>query len=217
MQKGQFSEPLLEYCIAKGVREHPQLQLLRSKSELLTNKQMLITPEQGAFIAMLVRLMNAQNYLEIGVFTGYSTLWAALALPKNGKITALEINDAHLNLAKKHWQNAGVSDMIEPIIAPAQDSLSKLINDGRLYDIAFIDANKSDYINYYEACLKLVRQGGLIIIDNVLMYGLVLEEKATGKNYVQAIKQLNNHIKDDPRVEICMLPVGDGMTLAQRI
>lgn len=215
MHKAVLAPDLYRYCLKYGVREHPALQELRLESSKLSNSQMLISPDQGAFMAQLARLISAKNYLEVGVFTGYSTLWMALAMPSNAKITALDISDEHLSLANAYWQRAGVAEKITAIIAPAADSLFSLQQANEVYDFAFIDANKSEYIDYYEACLRLVRPGGLIVIDNVLMYGQVLEESPR-KNYVNTLKKLNDLIYHDERVDICMLAIGDGMTLARK-
>lgn len=215
MHKAVLAPDLYRYCLKYGVREHPALQELRLESSKLSNSQMLISPDQGAFMAQLARLISAKSYLEVGVFTGYSTLWMALAMPSNAKITALDISDEHLSLANAYWQRAGVAEKITAIIAPAADSLLSLQQANEVYDFAFIDANKSEYIDYYEACLRLVRPGGLIVIDNVLMYGQVLEESPR-KNYVNTLKKLNDLIYHDERVDICMLAIGDGMTLARK-
>lgn len=215
MQKGALTPDLHKYCVDYGVREHVLLRELRLESDKLSNSQMLISPDQGAFMAQLARLMSAKSYLEIGIFTGYSALWMALAMPNDAKITALDINDRHLQAANAYWQRAGVIEKISTIIAPAAESLAVLQQAGHVYDIAFIDANKSEYVDYYEACLRLVRPGGLIIIDNVLMYGQVLEDNPR-KNYVRVLQELNDLIYHDDRVDICMLAIGDGMTLARK-
>ena len=215
MQKKPLTPELSAYCLAKGVREHQLLERLRAKTQQLSRHQMLITAEQGALMALLAQLTSAKNYLEIGVYTGYSTLWMALAMPADARITALDISAEHLALANEHWQAAGVSDKITTMIAPARKSLQLLLAANQAYDIAFIDANKSDYIHYYEDCLKLIRPGGLIIIDNVLMYGQVLEAEPK-KSYVRILQRLNDLLLSDQRVDICMLPIGDGMTLARK-
>ena len=215
MQKGALTPDLHKYCLDYGVREHTLLRELRLESDKLSNSQMLISPDQGAFMAQLARLMSAKSYLEIGVFTGYSTLWMALAMPNDAKITALDINDKHLQSANTYWQRAGVVEKITTIIAPAAESLVALQQTNVAYDIAFIDANKSEYVDYYEACLRLVRPGGLIVIDNVLMYGQVLDSNPR-KNYVKVLQELNDLIYHDERVDVCMLAIGDGMTLARK-
>lgn len=216
MLKSQLTDELHQYCLTYGVREHPVLVKLRQESEKFSNKQMLISPDQGALMAMLAQLMNAQSYLEIGTFTGYSTLWMALAMPVDAQITTIDLSARHLDLAQTYWQEAQVSTKITPLIAPAEQSLQQLCGEkSNYFDIALIDANKSQYIEYYELCLNLVRPGGLIIIDNVLMYAQVLEDNPR-KNYVKILQTLNRMLKDDSRIDLCLLPVGDGMTLARK-
>lgn len=215
MLKTIITDKLYNYCLYKGVREHPELIALREASQRLSNGQMLISPDQGALMAMLARLMNAKKYLEIGLFTGYSSLWMALSMPVDAEITTLDISDKHLDLAKNAWKKAGVADKIKPLIAPATNSLEQLIAINKDYDMALIDANKAEYIDYYEHCIKLVRPGGLIIIDNVLMHGGVLEANPS-KNYLKTLQQLNDLLKNDERVDIALLTIGDGMTLARK-
>lgn len=215
MLKTIFDENSYAYCTRHGVREHPELINLRNETAKLPNCEMQITPDQGALMGMLARLIDAQSYLEIGVFTGYSTLWMALNLAENAKITALDVSSGYLGIANKYWQAAGIRHKIDFIEAPANNSLKLLIDQHINFDIAFIDANKSEYIDYYEYCLKLVRPGGLIMIDNILMHGEVLN-KNTSINYIKTLQKLNILIKDDPRVDICIVPIGDGMTLARK-
>ena len=216
MLKSQLTDELHQYCLTYGVREHPTLVKLRQESEKLSNQQMLISPDQGALMAMLAQLINAQSYLEIGTFTGYSTLWMALAMPADAQITTIDLSARHLDLAQTYWQEAQVATKITPLIAPAEQSLRQLCGEeSNYFDIALIDANKSQYIEYYELCLNLVRPGGLIIIDNVLMYAQVLEDNPR-KNYVKILQTLNRLLKDDSRIHLCLLPVGDGMTLARK-
>lgn len=214
MLKTPISAEIYAYCHAKGVRESRELQELRRETSLLANAQMQIIPLQGATLAMLAQLVGAKKYLEIGMFTGYSALWVAQALP-TAEIITLDISDVHLPLAQKYWSQAGVATNIEVKIAPATTTLQQLQNESQLFDMAFIDANKAEYLDYYELCLQLIRPGGLIVIDNVLMYGQVLETNPD-KKYVRVLQQLNDLIANDPRVEICMLPIGDGFTLARK-
>lgn len=216
MVKSQLTDELYQYCLKYGVREHPTLSRLREESEKFSNRQMLITPDQGALMSMLARLMNAQSYLEIGTFTGYSTLWMALAMPENAQIMTIDLSARHLELAKKYWDEAKVANKITTLIAPAEQRLQQLCSEkSDFFDIVLIDANKSQYIEYYELCLKLIRPGGLIIIDNVLMYAQVLEENPR-KNYVKILQTLNQMLKDDHRIDLCLLPIGDGITLARK-
>lgn len=215
MLKTAITSEIYEYCQKKGVRESAELYELRQETSQLSNAQMQIVPLQGATLAMLAQLLNVQNYLEIGVFTGYSALWVAQALPSAARIIALDINDEHLPLATKYWSKAGMTEKIQVTIAPAIVTLQQLQKEGYVFDMVFIDANKSEYLDYYELCLQLLRPGGLIVIDNVLMYGQVLQPNPD-KKYVRVLQQLNDLISSDPRVDTCMLPIGDGFTLARK-
>lgn len=215
MLKTQISEDIINYCNDKGTRESIALQCLRQESLKLSNSQMIITQLQGAFLKLLVQIARAKNILEIGTLTGYSALWLASGLPSDGQLITLDILDRHLELAQKHWRMAGYEHKIKPIIAPALESLVNLQNDGHKFDMVFIDANKTEYVEYYEKSLEIVVDGGLILIDNVLMYGKVLENTPP-KNYIKVLKELNDIIKTDERVDICMLPIGDGITIARK-
>lgn len=213
--KTEINEEIIEYCNIYGVRETNELKNLRLKTLELSNNQMLITPVQGAFLKLLVQISQAKNILEIGMFTGYSALWMSLGLPINGKLVTLDINDAHLDLAKTFWELAGVNDKITPIIGEASTSIQNLTQSKQQFDLIFIDANKADYIEYYNSAIKILNPNGLIIIDNVFMYGQVLEQSPQ-KKYVMVLQQLNTLIQNDDRVDICMLPIGDGLTLARK-
>ena len=215
MLKSFTNKKILDYCIANGVREHPALAELRQETAKLSNSQMQISPEQGSFLAMIAKLINVKNFLEIGTFTGYSSLWIALACANDAKITTLDLNNRYLDIANKYWQQAKVADKIISVSGRATENLAIMIDDGKTFDMAFIDANKSEYLEYYELCLQLVRPGGLVVIDNVLMYGQVLEETPP-KKYVKTLQELNQKLYNDNRVDICMLPLGDGMTLARK-
>lgn len=215
MPKTQLTGELYRYSRNIGIREHPLLQQLRQETLNLRNSQMLLAPEQGALIALLAQIANCVNYLEIGMFTGYSALWLALALPPHATITTLEINDSHLELAQRYWQAAGVKAKITPIIAPALLSLQQLRASQQQFDMVFIDANKSAYLDYYELSLELLKPQGLIIIDNVFMYGQVLDSSPR-KKYITILQQLNQLIYNDQRVDICLVPIADGMTIARK-
>jgi len=176
---------------------------------------MQISPEQGQFMALLVQLIGAKKTLEIGVFTGYSTLSVALALPEDGRIVACDVNEKDCAIALSSWQKANVAHKIDLRIAPALDTLESLITNGEsnTFDFAFIDADKGNYDNYYEKCLQLVRSGGLIAIDNMLWYGRVADSGAQDKR-TKRIRALNEKVRDDERVATSLLPVGDGLLLA---
>ena len=179
---------------------------------------MQISPEQGSFMSMLIKILDAKYTLDIGVFTGYSALIVAQAINNDGKVTAMDTNIEWTNIARKYWKMANVDDKIDLYIAPAIETLDMLISKEKsgLYDFAFIDADKVNYIEYYERSLELIRSNGLIAIDNVLWGGKVLESESI-EPATRAIKRFNNHIYNDSRVEMSMLPIGDGLTLARKL
>jgi predicted O-methyltransferase YrrM len=206
-----LTDELVDYIQRIGVREHPVLARLREETALMPNAQMQIAPEQGAFMALLVRLIGARRILEIGTFTGYSSTAMALAMPADAHITCLDVSQEWTDIARRTWADAGVADRIELHLGPAVDSLAALPDDA--YDLAFIDADKTSYDAYYEGCLRVVRAGGLIMIDNVLQHGRVIDASANDDN-VRAIRALNDKIAADERVHHVLLPVADGLTLA---
>jgi caffeoyl-CoA O-methyltransferase len=176
---------------------------------------MQISPEQGQFMALLVQLLGATKTLEVGVFTGYSSLCVALALPPNGKIVACDVSEEYTAIARRYWQAAGVADKIDLRLAPALETLDELLAAGQAesFDFAFIDADKGNYEGYYERSLQLIRPGGLIAIDNVLWSGRVADPQEQGNN-TQALRALNEKLHDDERITLSMVPIADGLTLA---
>ena len=214
MLKTVLSEEIYQYAVDFGVREHPVLAKLRNETANLSNAQMQISVDQGQLMGLLAKMIGAKRYLELGVFTGYSSLNMALAMGSDGHVTGLELNTKHLITAREFWIEANVEKQIRVIEGAATSSCAKLIADKEQFDIAFIDANKTDYPAYYEYCYQLVRVGGLVLVDNVLFKGAVLEEHPS--NSTLAIKKLNEIIKNDPRVDICMLPIADGLTIAYK-
>jgi len=178
---------------------------------------MQIAPDQAQFMAFLVKLINARRTLEIGVFTGYSALVVALALPADGEILACDVNEEWTSTARQYWWAAGVDHKITLRLAPALETLTNLINNGEeeTFDFAFIDADKENYERYYECCLRLVRRGGLIAIDNVVWDGKVMDDSIRDEE-TQAIRCLNKALHQDPRVDISLIPVGDGLTLLRK-
>lgn len=205
------------YLLDHGVRESAPLATLREETRQLAYAGMQISPEQGAFMALLVRLMGARRTLEIGTFTGYSALAVAEALPEDGLVTACDVSDEWAAIARAAWQAAGLAHKIELRLAPALETLDALLADGAgdSFDFLFIDADKPNYDGYYERGLRLVRPGGLIAVDNVLWGGSVADP-ARDEDSVRAIRALNDKIRDDARVDAVLLPVGDGLTLARR-
>src|SRR5262245_55914518 len=177
---------------------------------------MQIAPEQGQFMQMLVRITGARRAIEVGVFTGYSSLAVMLAMPKDGRLLALDVSEEYTSIARRHWQAAGVADRVELVIAPAKATLDARIAKGEAgrYDFAFIDADKVSYLAYYERLLKLVRPGGLIVVDNTLWSGEVANPENREADTV-ALREFNDALHQDPRVDLALLPIADGITLAR--
>ena len=206
------TDELVGYIHRYGVREHRVLAALRERTAPLPEHNMQIGPDQGAFMAMLVRLMGARRIVEIGTFTGYSSTVMALALPPDGRILCCDVSREWTDIARQAWADAGVADKVELRLAPATETLATL--DDHSFDMAFIDADKPNYDAYYEGCLRVVRPGGLILIDNVLWSGEVADPSADGEQ-VGAIRALNEKIAGDERVDHVLLPLADGLTLAR--
>ena len=206
---------LYNYLISVSLREPEILTQLREETATYPMSQMQIAPEQGQFMALLVQLIGAKKTLEIGVFTGYSSLVVALALPEDGKIIACDVNEEYTSVARRYWQKAGVEDKIELHIAPALETLDQLIATGasNSFDFAFIDADKSNYKNYYEKALHLVRPGGLIAIDNVLRSGRVADLQIQDSS-TNNIRAFNQKLHQDQRITLSLVPIADGLTLA---
>ncbi|BBA79264.1 O-methyltransferase family protein [cyanobacterium endosymbiont of Rhopalodia gibberula] len=205
---------LYEYLQSISVREPSILKELRQETANYPMAEMQIAPEQGQLMALLVQLMGAKKTLELGVFRGYSSLAVALALPDEGIVVACDISEEYTAIARHYWDKAGVSHKIDLRIAPALETLDKLMAEGQgnTFDFAFIDADKSNYDDYYERVLKLVRPGGLIAIDNVLWGGKIADENIQD-NRTQKIRALNQKIYRDSRVNISLIPIADGLTL----
>ncbi|WP_407896227.1 class I SAM-dependent methyltransferase [Scytonema sp. NUACC26] len=204
---------LYDYLLSVSVQEPEVLTKLRQETAQHPMSQMQIAPEQGQFMALLVQLMGAKRTLDIGIFTGYSSLVVALALPPEGKVVACDISEEYTAIARRYWQQAGVADKIELHIAPAMETLDRLRAQGETFDFAFIDADKSNYDNYYEQALQLVRPGGLIAIDNVLWSGRVADSQVQD-NRTNRIRAFNQKLYQDSRVAISLVPIADGLTLA---
>lgn len=206
---------LYEYLLSVSLREDEVLAKLRQETSQHTASIMQIAPDQGQFMALLVKLLGAKKTLDIGVFTGYSSLVVALALPESGTVIACDRDPQCTEIARRYWELAGVAHKIDLRLAPALDTLDQLIADGETgsFDFAFIDADKSNYSNYYERALTLLRPGGIVAIDNVLWFGSVVDPEDTDKRTV-AIREFNQKLHQDNRVEISMLAIADGLTLA---
>jgi len=212
-----LSDELHKYLLSVSPAEHDLLRRLREETSLQPQHSMQIAPEQGHFMQLLLRLIGARNTLEIGVFTGYSTLCTALALPDDGKIVACDISEEWTGIARRYWKEAGVEHKIDLRLGHALRTLDKLIQEGKAgrFDFVFIDADKENYPGYLERSLTLVRKGGLIAIDNVLWSGKVADLAITDKDTV-AIRAFNEQLRNDPRVFLSMVPIADGLTLAMK-
>jgi caffeoyl-CoA O-methyltransferase len=208
-----FSDRLHDYLVANQPPEHEELRKLRERTASMPNARLQIAVEQGHLLCFLTKLVGARRVLEIGTFTGYSALVFALALPTDGLVVTCDVNDEWVSVGRAHWERAGVTQKIDVRIGVATDSLTRLEREVP-FDLAFIDANKEDYDAYYEAALKLVKPGGLVVLDNMLFHGAVAAPD-TGDARTKAIRALNTKIASDSRSDRVMLPVGDGMTLVR--
>lgn len=206
---------LYDYLLSASLREPTILQQLREETASLPNARMQIAPEQGQFMALLVQLLGATKTLEVGVFTGYSSLCVALSLPPNGKVVACDVSEEYTAVAHRYWKAAGVADKIDLRLAPALETLDKLLADGQAetFDFAFIDADKGNYEGYYERSLQLIRPGGLIAIDNVLWSGRVADPQVQDAS-TKTIRAFNNKLHQDERVSLSLVSIADGLTLA---
>ncbi len=213
-----LDDRLYDYLLSVSLREPDILARLRDETLHRADAEMQIAPEQGQFMALLLKLIGARRSLEVGTFTGYSALVCALALPEDGQLIALDINEETTAIAQRYWAEAGVENRIELRLGPAEDSLRNLIDSGDQgsFDFMFIDADKTGYPTYYEMGLQLLRPGGLVAFDNVLWAGRVADPGA-GDDDTQALKALNVQLHADPRVDISMVPIGDGLTLARKL
>ena len=212
-----LTDSVYEYLLAHSLREPPELEALRTLTRQLPQGGMQISPEQGQFMALLVRLMGARRCLEVGTFTGYSSTVVALALPDDGHVTCLDVSVEYTRHAREVWSRAGVEDKVTLHLAPARETLGKMLADGEAgrFDFAFIDADKENYLNYYEAVLELLRPGGLVAVDNTLWSGEVADTSNNEADTV-AIRAFNDRVHADGRVDMSLLPLGDGLTLARK-
>jgi len=210
-----ITDTVYDYVLKVGLREPELLRELREETGKLENGEFQIAPEQGPFLATLIQILRAKNGIEIGTFTGYSALWVAAAMPPDGNLICCDVSEEYTAIARKYWDKSGLSPKIDLRLGPATDTLDALLGGGwaGIMDYAFIDADKANYDAYYEACLKLLRPGGLAVIDNTLWDGKVADPKVTDADTV-AIRALNEKLHADERVWMSFLPFADGLTLA---
>jgi caffeoyl-CoA O-methyltransferase len=208
---------LQEYLLQVSLREPELLGRLREETASHRGSGMQIAPEQGQFMALLVKLMGARRCLEVGVYTGYSSLAVALALPADGRLLACDLNEEWTRVARRYWEEAGVAGRVELRLGPALETLDQLLREGEAgcFDFAFVDADKREYQAYYERVLQLLRSGGLVAIDNVLWGGSVVDAKDDSED-TRAIRQFNAALAEDQRVDLSLIPIADGLTLARK-
>ena len=213
----KLTDELYEYLLSVSLREPELLRRLREETGELEDGRMQISPDQGQFMALLIELMEARNVLELGAFTGYSALVMALALPDDGRVLTCDINRERTEVAQKYWDESGLGHKINLHIGPASETLEMLLVNGQAenFDFAFIDADKASLDLYYELCLKLVRPGGLIAVDNTLWHGKVIDPQATDQD-TEAIRAINAKLRVDQRVSLSVVPIGDGLALARK-
>lgn len=213
-----FDDRLFAYIRAVTLRQPDILDRLRAETQRFPRARMMLTPEQGQFLGLLVELIGARRVVEIGTFTGYSALWMALSLPADGRLVCCDIDVESTDVARRYWAEAGVAERIDLRLAPALETLDALIAEGGAgsVDLVFIDADKPNYPAYYERALTLARPGGLVAIDNVLWGGEVADPAITDDPTVTLLRGLNETLLKDERVTISLIPVGDGLTLARK-
>jgi len=211
-----LDEKLYDYILGTSLRDSPVLARLRQETSVMPNGVMQISPDQGQFMSLLVKLIGARKIVEVGCFTGYSSTVMAQALPDDGRLITCDISEEFTAVAQRYWREAGVADKIELRLGAATKTLAELsVEEAGTFDLAFIDADKTNYAAYVDACLQLLRPGGLMMIDNVLWQGRVADADEKDETTV-AIRKLNTALRDDERVDLSLLSVGDGLTLARK-
>ena len=215
LQTLSVTEPIIDYIIAHGVEETPAMAKLRADTAKLPNAEMQIAPEQGQLMRVLIELIGATRAIEVGTFTGYSALAVATALPENGRLICCDVSDEHEAMARRAWEAEGVAHKIDLRIAPGAQTLQALIDEGQgeTFDFAFVDADKPGYGLYFDLCLQLIRPGGVITFDNTLADGRVVDPADDGE-YAASIRAINDRVANEPRVTSCLVPIGDGLTMA---
>ena len=213
-----ITESVYDYLLSVSLREADVLGELRDETVSHPNANMQISPEKGQFMQMLVRLIGAKKVVEVGVFTGYSSLAVALALPETGRIVACDISEEYTSIAQRYWEKAGITDRVDLRLAPAVETLHHLLKHDQAaetFDMAFIDADKESYLLYYERILRLLRPGGLMLVDNVLWSGLPADPEHHDSN-TDAIREFNAFLFQDEGIDLSLLPLADGLTLARK-
>ena len=214
-----FIEPdLYDYILSTTLRDDPLLADLREETARMPEAGMQVSAYQGQFMGLLVRLMRASRAIEIGVFTGYSSLCVARALPDSGRLVACDVSTEYTEIARRYWERAGVAAKIDLRVGPAIETLDRMVDRGEAgtFDFAFIDADKGNYPGYYERCLQLLRNGGLVVIDNALWGGSVADPSQTDA-ITSTVRELNARVGRDDRVDVSLLPIGDGVLLARKL
>jgi caffeoyl-CoA O-methyltransferase len=213
-----LSEALHTYLVAQGMApDQIQLDLIAETHAALPDQAgMQIAPEQGAFMTILARLIGARNVVEVGTFTGYSALAMARGLADGGRVLCCDVSEEFTAIARKYWERAGVADQIDLVIAPAVQTLRALPTDA-VFDLAFIDADKEGYVDYWNEIVPRTRSNGVILVDNTLSHGRVVDESTHGSSAVQGILRFNEYARNDDRVELVLLPVGDGLSFARKL
>ena len=216
-RNGFIETHIYDYILANSLRDRDELKRLRQETRAMPMGGMQISPDQGQFMGLLVELTGAKRIVEVGTFTGYSSIAMALALPADGRLIACDVSDEFTSIARRYWQETGVADKIELRLGPAVATLDEMLTAGEAgcFDMAFIDADKENYDAYYERCLQLLRPGGLILIDNVLWGGRPADTNEQDES-TTAIRALNAKIHADERVTASLLSIGDGLTLARK-
>ncbi|MCD6047699.1 MAG: putative O-methyltransferase [Gammaproteobacteria bacterium] len=215
-----LTDPLYQYWLKHAVKESEILRELREETQKMPTAVMQISPEQGQFMQFLVKLLNVRDALEIGTFTGYSALCVASALPENGKLVCCDQSEDWTNIAKRYWQKAGLADKIELRLGAAIKTLDQLLNENKQFDFIFIDADKINYLNYFDRAIQMLRPTGLMLIDNVFFGGgVAMDDSQISRERLpatRAMRAINERLANEPGIELCMLPIGDGLTLLRK-
>ncbi len=213
-----MSDELYQYMIDVSLRETDLMKQLRDETYEMSSRELQSAPEQSQLMAFFLKVLGAKKVIEIGVYTGYTTLALALALPEDGKVVACDVHDEWTSIGKRYWEQSGVADKVDLRLGSALDTLAELTADPAergTYDFAYIDADKQNNINYIEHCLKLLRTGGVIAIDNIFASGGVIDDSVQGES-IETVRTMNRNLLTDDRVDLTLIPIGDGMTFLRK-